>query len=191
MGDMSQRLWYGNENMMTADSDRGPMQGIPASPIASTGSGPDAAEIIAIIERHQVRQRDLCRSLEAIADSLPLDVDPSLCMRLARTLLPVLQSAHDYKERYFCSLAREALHDMGNLDPILERLRAEFRENELLAEEVAEELSQWGVCAAPKNPETVGYMLRGFFISLTRHLDFEKVVLVDPIKSRLFHPEGG
>ncbi len=150
----------------------------------------ETKEILHIVERHQCRQRELCRELEEVADSLPLDVDPSLCMRLARSLLPTLRSAHEFKEEYFCGLACKVLNDLGNLDAIVDRLRAEYHENELLAEEVAEELSQWGVCAEPKSAETVGYMLRGFFMSMTRHLDFELVVLIDPIKIRLSRLEA-
>ena len=172
--------------MMSVEKDPGAESGVLTSALLA----PDPKEILDIVERHQGRQRELCRELENVADSLPLDVDPSLCMRLARCLLPALRSAHEFKEEYFCDLARTVLGDLGNVDAIIERLRAEYHENELLAEEVAEELSQWGICADPKSAETMGYMLRGFFISLTRHLDFEQVVLIDPIKTRLSHPEA-
>ena len=171
---------------MSVDKDRNVEEGV----LAASALAPEPHEVLFIVERHQNKQREMCRELEDVADSLPLDVDPSLCMRLARSLLPALRSAHEFKEEHFCELARSALEDIGNVDAIIDRLRAEYRENELLAEEVAEELSQWGVCAEPKHAETVGYMLRGFFISLTRHLDFEMVVLIDPIKTRLSRPEA-
>ncbi|WP_425403559.1 hypothetical protein [Hwanghaeella sp.] len=150
---------------------------------------PDAHEIVNIVERHQTRQRIICKELEAIADSLPLDVDPSLCMRLARGLLPTLHTANKYREDYFWELARRFLSETANIDAIIERLRAEYFENELLAEEVAEELSQWGMCADHNSAEAMGYMLRGFFIGLTRHLDFERVVLLEPVRTRLSRPE--
>ncbi|RVU38152.1 hypothetical protein EOI86_02290 [Hwanghaeella grinnelliae] len=145
----------------------------------------EGQEILAVVESHQSRQRAICRELETVADSLPMDVDPSLCMRLARTLVPTLRSAHDYKKEYLCDLARRVLNDLSNIDAILERLCAEYYETELLAEEVAEELSQWGICADHKSAEAMGYMLRGFFVSLTRHVDFECIVLIEPIKTRL------
>jgi hypothetical protein len=150
----------------------------------------EAREILAVVERHQSRQRAICRELEAVADSLPSEVDPALCMRLARTLIPTLQSAHEYKEEHFCPLVRRVLTDFSNIDAILERLGAEYYETELLAEEVAEELSHWGICADHKSAEAMGYMLRGFFVSLTRHVDFECVILVEPIKTRLSRLEG-
>jgi len=186
MGEMSQDRWDGKRAMMSVENDRGIRKEILVSGMGT----PETKEILDIVERHQSRQRAMCRELEDVADSLPLDVDPSLCMRLARSLLPTLRSAHEFKEEYFCGLARQVLNDLGNLDAIIDRLRAEYQENELLAEEVAEELSQWGMCAEPKSAETVGYMLRGFFISMTRHLDFELVVLIDPIKIRLSRPEA-
>lgn len=157
---------------------------------ATGGPRLEAREILAVVERHQSRQRAICRDLEAVADSLPLDVDPSLCMRLARTLSPTLRAAHEYKEVHFSPLVRRVLADLSNVDAVLERLRAEYCETELLAEEIAEELSQWGICADHKSAEAMGYMLRGFFINLARHVDFECVVLVEPVKTRLSRLEG-
>lgn len=156
----------------------------------SPAPDPNAQEVTEIVERHQSKQRAICQGLEQVADSLPLDVDPSLCMRLARGMLPALRSAHEYKEAHFYDLARRMLSDLGNVDAILERQRSEYVDNEMLAEEVAEELSQWGICAEHKSPEAMGYMLRGLFVALTRHLDFERVVLIEPIKTRLFRREA-
>lgn len=172
--------------MMTVDNQSGRMPGVETS-VPGTGV-PDEGEVVETVDRHQARLRDICRQLEEVADSLPLDVDPSLCMRLARTMLPALRASHEYRERHFWALARKVLEGQGSPDAVIDRLRCEYRENDLLAEEIAEELSQWGACAQPKSAETVGYMLRGFFLSLTRHLDMERVVLIEPVKSRLSRP---
>lgn len=186
MGDMSRSGWGEDEIAMSVENGKSMTQDVPAtaSPVL------DAREILAVVERHQSRQRAICRDLEAVADSLPLDVDPSLCMRLARTLSPTLRAAHEYKEVHFSPLVRRVLADLSNVDAVLERLRAEYCETELLAEEIAEELSQWGICADHKSAEAMGYMLRGFFINLARHVDFECVILVEPIKTRLSRLEG-
>lgn len=171
---------------MSVENGKSMTQDVPATAMPVLG----AREILAVVERHQSRQRAICRDLEAVADSLPLDVDPSLCMRLARTLSPTLRAAHEYKEVHFSPLVRRVLADLSNVDAVLERLRAESYETELLAEEIAEELSQWGICADHKSAEAMGYMLRGFFINLARHVDFECVVLVEPVKTRLSRLEG-
>lgn len=186
MGEMSRSGCGGDEIAMSVENGKSMTQDVPVPAAPVLG----AREILAVVERHQTRQRVICRELEAVADSLPLDVDPSLCMRLARTLGPTLRAAHDYKEAHFGPLVRRVLTDLSNIDAILERLRAESYETELLAEEIAEELSQWGICADQKSAEAMGYMLRGFFISLTRHVEFEYVVLVEPIKTRLSRLEG-
>ncbi len=142
-------------------------------------------EVIEIMERFQMRQRNLCAQMEQVADSLPLDADPSLCMRIARSLLPTLASAHEFQVQHFIPVVRSALGEFGNLDAVAERLHSEYNENEMLAEEVAEELSQWGICGETHSAEATGYMLRGCFISLTRHLDFERIALIEPVKTRL------
>lgn len=186
MGDMSRSGWGEDEIAMSVENGKSMTQDVPATAMPVLG----AREILAVVERHQSRQRAICRDLEAVADSLPLDVDPSLCMRLARTLSPTLRAAHEYKEVHFSPLVRRVLADLSNVDAVLERLRAESYETELLAEEIAEELSQWGICADHKSAEAMGYMLRGFFINLARHVDFECVVLVEPVKTRLSRLEG-
>ncbi len=56
----------------------------------------------------------------------------------------------------------------------LERLAAEHREDASYGEEVAEALLLFGCGRNVLGAETLGFMLRGFFGSLRRHVAFEQ-----------------
>lgn len=112
------------------------------------------------------RQMKLCNDLEAVADSLPSRTDRQFCLHLARQIGPVLRDAHAIEERYlFPSIG---LGQRGT--DIIERLRWEHLVDESYGEEVQQELLQIGQGAAILPAEAVGYMLRGFFESMRRHI---------------------
>ena len=60
------------------------------------------------------------------------------------------------------------------LGATLERLKYEHCEDECFAEELTEMLERLGAADQTVNAETAGYMLRGFFTSLRRHVGFER-----------------
>ncbi len=119
------------------------------------------------------RQRKLCDDLEAVADSLPARLDRQFCLHLARQIGPLLQAAHAAEERFlFPTIGGEA--QAGEL---VERLRLEHIEDECFGEEVQHELLQLGQGHPVLAPEATGYMLRGFFEGLRRHMRHELELL--------------
>lgn len=116
----------------------------------------------------------LCDRLEAIADGLPASVSRFECEAVARAIGPLLESAHRFEEDVVFPLC-EALSG-GNLAVAcsLERLQAEHREDASYGEEVAEALLQFGTRQPALGAETLGFMLRGFFAGLRRHIAFER-----------------
>lgn len=119
------------------------------------------------------RQMKLCDDLEALADSLPSRLDRQFCLHLARQIGPLLRAAHDAEERHlFPSFNREA--PSGEL---VEQLRLEHIEDECFGEEVQHELLQLGQGRPVLAPEATGYMLRGFFEGLRRHMRHELELL--------------
>lgn len=120
------------------------------------------------------RQIDLCDTLEAIADSLPDRLDRHQCLRASRLLEPVVRQAHAVEEKYLFPQILEFHADGAG---IVERLRLEHVEDECFAEEVQFELSQIGKGGPVLAPETTGYMLRGFFEGLRRHVRHEEELL--------------
>ena len=112
----------------------------------------------------------LCDSLECIADSLPHKLDRSHCRRIAKLICPLIRQAHASEEALmFPHLV--AAHGDGR--QVVERLRLEHIEDECFAEEVQFELEQIATGQPVLAPEATGYMLRGFFEGLRRHVRHE------------------
>lgn len=115
----------------------------------------------------------MCELLEDIADSLPNHIDPKKCSRAAEMLEPLIKRVHRFEEdEIFPRYAGDA--PSRSLQKTLERLRAEHCEDECYAEELSDALYRVSSSADPVSSETLGYMLRGFFEAIRRHIAFER-----------------
>jgi hypothetical protein len=121
------------------------------------------------------RQLKLCDDLEAVADSLPLRTDRQFCLHLGRQICRVLSDAHAAEELFLFPVLAERGGQAG--DEIIARLRLEHTEDECFGEEVQHELLQLGQGLPVMPPEAIGYMLRGFFAGIRRHLRHEMELL--------------
>lgn len=131
----------------------------------------------------QDEQLALCDQLEEIADSLPDNVDRQICIHTARALLPVISRAHRMEEDILFPLVEKTETAVTDTNATLERLRIEHAGDECFVEELVDVLMSYGAGAPSQTPETTGYMLRGFFQGLRRHIAFEKEIL-GPMLSR-------
>ncbi len=120
------------------------------------------------------RQMALCDLLEEIADSLPNRLDYATCLRASRLIGPLLRDAHAAEEAV---LFPRIAATLGPANAVVERLRLEHLEDESFAEEVQYELHQIGCRQPVLAPEATGYMLRGFFECLRRHVRQERELL--------------
>ena len=68
----------------------------------------------------------------------------------------------------------------------IHRLRAEHLEDECFADEVTEVLMAIGHGQAVENPEAVGFMLRGLFETIRRHIAFESEHILAIVESAGF-----
>jgi hemerythrin-like domain-containing protein len=115
----------------------------------------------------------LCDALERIADALP-GVDRLTCLSTANAIVPLLRSIHQYEETIIFPVYEEAMVG-GNANlASTRRLRAEHIEDECFAGEVTEILLAIGHGKTAENPEAIGFMLRGLFENLRRHIAFER-----------------
>lgn len=115
----------------------------------------------------------LCDSLEDIADSLPDRIDAQQCVVAAAALRNRVNVHHQLEEHVlFPRLMARARGDK-DLHKILERLADEHRTDEGHCEEAIELLSRLSHGIVPNNVEAAGYMLRGLFEGLRRHIAFE------------------
>jgi len=139
-------------------------------------------ELCKQLEYHLIKQQTLCKSLERIADSLPKQADEQICLMMSRSIMPVIKTAHEFEEEILFPALLKQARQKTMLAPMLERLRYEHWEDESFGEEIAERLSELGM-GRPYDPEKVGYMLRGFFEGLRRHIGFESDILLQILKS--------
>ncbi len=139
-------------------------------------------DLLVEMEKHCDRQLELCQCLEDIADSLPQNIDIQRCLRVAEVLYPAVKSAHDFEEQHvFPALDTLRQRDTA-LDASIERLRYEHWEDESYSQELSEVLLEWGRGDKKHDPAATGYMLRGFFEGLRRHIAFESEHLGPLIK---------
>jgi len=125
----------------------------------------------------------LCDALESIADALP-NVDRFSCLGMANSIVPLLRDSHRLEETVIFP-AYEAASSLTGADfSSTSRLRAEHVEDECFADEVTEQLLGIGRGRAVENAEALGFMLRGFFESLRRHIAFEREHILPRIVDR-------
>ena len=130
-------------------------------------------------------QEKLCDMLEQIADSLPDDVDPLLCARVVKVLRDELPVHHRDEEHGLFPLVEHRAKPEDNVEELIAQLCLEHATDESFAIEVMDELATLSEGKKPRNPNMLGYMLRGFFESYRRHLQWEDKVLLPLARKRL------
>lgn len=113
----------------------------------------------------------LCQELEEIADSLPFSVNRQKCIYAAKALGPSIRDIQHYEEAVLFPWLKQRSADPA-FDNTLERLKFEHFEDSCFAEELTDTLLKLGA-GVSVNTEAVGYMLRGYFETVRRHIAFE------------------
>ncbi|MFC3072550.1 hemerythrin domain-containing protein [Shinella pollutisoli] len=126
------------------------------------------------LKRAHNAQLTLCEALEEIADSLPANVNRQKCIYAAKSLIPLINGIHRYEEEMLFPLLEKTPFFRGEMGETIARLKFEHVEDECFAEELTDTLTRLGSGDGTVNAETAGYMLRGFFESIRRHIAFEQ-----------------
>lgn len=135
------------------------------------GKTPGSPVLRCMKHAHDEKLR-FCDMLEQIADALPNDVDRFKCLTVANALAPLMRSVHRFEEEVvFPAYSRDCEE---NCSASLQRLATEHMADECFADEITEVLLSMGHGSPVENPEAVGFMLRGFFDSVRRHVAFER-----------------
>ncbi|WP_235984425.1 hemerythrin domain-containing protein [Mesorhizobium neociceri] len=115
----------------------------------------------------------LCSALESIADGLP-NVDCARWLGTANAIVPLLRDIHNFEETVIFPAYKACLTsaevDLGTTG----RLRLEHIKDQCFAGELAETLLAIGKGDPIESAEAIGFMLRGFFEGLRRHIAFER-----------------
>lgn len=129
--------------------------------------------LMEILDRSRHEQLELCDMLEVIADSLPGRVDRGVCAQTAKQLAEIVARAHDTEEVYIFPRIAAAGPLVVDSAAMIEQLRNHHLADAFLVEELVEVLMSYEIGAPLQGPEATGYMLRGFFGGLRRHLALE------------------
>jgi len=119
-------------------------------------------------------QLRLCTELETIADSLPANINRQKCIYAAKELGPLIKGIHHYETEVLFPALESETPGVPELQKTLERLKLEHFEDECFAEELTERLLLLASGRSDVNMEATGYMLRGFFEAVRRHIAFEQ-----------------
>ncbi len=130
-------------------------------------------------------QLALCQQLEEIADSLPNNINRQQCLFAAKALGPLIQGVHHYEEKVLFPWLETVLTARPELVETLNRLKFEHCEDECFSEELVDTLTRLGANDRTVNIEATGYMLRGFFEGIRRHIAFEKEHLLGQLSPEL------
>ena len=133
--------------------------------------------LIELFEQSQSAQLELCDQLEKIADSLPKAVDRQTCIHIAQALGTVIRRAQETEESTFFPVLERADGVVINAPSIVERLRMDHIGDSFMVEEIVEVLMSYGAGVPIHGPEAAGYMLRGFFTGLRRHIAMERELI--------------
>ncbi|MFV0474554.1 MAG: hemerythrin domain-containing protein [Pikeienuella sp.] len=130
----------------------------------------DYADVARRFEACIDRQFALCLALESLADSLPARMDTYEAIRLLEKLNATLRQIHRFEETMVFPVLMISARDLRET---LERLRTEHLEDEDQAADIRDALETY-VTHRGGAPDEIGYMLRGLFTAMRRHLAFDR-----------------
>lgn len=137
-----------------------------------------ASDPISILEVDHALKIEFCDLLEGIADSLPYETDPSLVDVAVTILREGLPDHIALEEHHLFPMLRRRNDGGCCCETVLSQLEHEHSSDEAFGYEIAEELERLTATKEARNAEMLGYMLRGFFISQRRHVQWENAVVL-------------
>ena len=132
------------------------------------------ADPIEVIALERSLQNQVCDDLEQFADQLGGPLDVKLCASVKDRLQTCLPLYHRDEEALF-ELMLKKEPDNRVLAACTEQAAAQHAAMQAYVFELLEPLVDMGVGIAPRNLDTVGYMLRYCFDCMRHHLQWEDV----------------
>ena len=140
-------------------------------------NGVDHLDPLDALEHDHAFQLELCDLMEGLADSLP-----GGDVVIAAAVVPVLRhgvTGHmRLEEEALFPLLRRHRTDRPEVQVVTTQLTREHDADVGFLEEVADALDAFVTEGIVENPEMLGYMLRFFFESQRRHIEWENRVLI-------------
>ena len=135
------------------------------------------ATAVGEVERNHTALLRLCDLLEGVADRLPGNLDRGECLQLARSLSSIVTRIHGHEEAVLFPALMRWRDLLPEMHQTIDRLRIEHQVDECYAEDVEDMLRSYGESRPNVGPEAAGFMLRGFFEGMRRHVAFERTLL--------------
>lgn len=123
-------------------------------------------------------QLELCDALELIADELPGRIDATLLREVINVLAHGMTPHFAFEEHALFPLLRRRASDDHPLMAALTQLETEHERDADLSQELVEQLRHLMLREEAMNPDMLGYMLRGYFESQRRHVEWENSIVL-------------
>lgn len=143
---------------------------VQSTPACTEGTG----NPLEMISREHREHLVLCDKLEEIADSLPNNIDRHACSCAARALQDRVRVHHVIEEEGLFPLLSTRAGNDAEFMRSLQRLQDEHQTDEGYCDEVLELLTTLSNGNKLKNADAAGYLLRGLFECMRRHIAFEE-----------------
>ena len=145
---------------------------------------------LSMIEQEQISLLALCDRLEEIADALLDDLSPSTLETVAQEWRCRLPLHHQHMEKVLFPLLEKRAQSQDSIDEVISGFTHEQAMDDGYILGVLEVLDQFasGQPAGEHKPdyyEAAGYLLRGFFEALRRHLRWERFIVLRLARQRL------
>lgn len=118
----------------------------------------------------------LCDRLETLADSIPRRIDLTSCRVILTELPQKLRRVHALEEMILFPAVEIQRSDDGRY-ALIARLRAEHDQDDRAAVELVRVLKAVLDNRPSLSWDAIGYMLRGFFETVRRHIATERLLL--------------
>ena len=132
------------------------------------------ADWVQILEDYMNLQLVLCSKLESIADSLPVLSETNSAYEASQSLVTLLRTVHKFEEGTVFPQLQKHVAARKDLDVTINRLKNEHVGDEDFAEDVSAALTKYLYKQDHQQAESLGWMLRGLFENLRRHIAFER-----------------
>ncbi len=118
-------------------------------------------------------QLALCQALEDIADQLGGEPDRLKCVQVAQNIEPLLHRSMKFDENRLLPVLQSIAAGDQSTSRSVDRFKFEQLEDGDVALEVSEALMDFGRGSSSLSQDAIGYLLRGFFVAMRRHLAYK------------------
>ncbi|MEZ5843923.1 MAG: hemerythrin domain-containing protein [Hyphomicrobiaceae bacterium] len=139
---------------------------------------------ITALEIDHACQLGFCDMLERIADDLPEIIDRPAARASVSVLRAGMPGHARLEEEILFPLLRRRADAAPELPAFLAQLEQEHANDHEFAHEIADELDALIEAGRARNGDMLGYMLRGYFTSQRRHIEWENATIV-PLARRV------